>query len=466
MERHNSRILKILGLLLCVFTLSGCTKTIVTEQDKCAILMAQEDYDVGETYGHYGENSLSYTVNKKAVETGYLSPSEEFYTFYENKITAYIASLKNYTDSKGVKVYEGKDDSYLRGIATFGGSTTVDSEGNLVYTKNKLWTNYNMWLEEARSTLGVDKCPDRNYVSYYQSTLKQKVNSYTTTITPVDGEFNGVKLEGKTWKQAFNYGLLEGLLVYPVSWLLYQFSHAFGLNGWGQVAAILLVTVIVRGILILLTFKQTLSQQRMTALNPELRKLQEKYPNSQTNQYEKQRLAQEQMALYKKNKINPLGTIIVMLFQFPIFIAVWGAMQGSAILRTGDLLGLSLAATTSQAMFNFKSLTCIVAWVIFILMAAGQFVSMKVPQWMQKKSQEDVEKLTRNPSQEQSQKTMGMVNNMMLIFIIVMGLSLPVAMAIYWFASSLISLAQTVIMQLVIQKHQKNKKHTKYKTKK
>ena len=54
----------------------------------------------------------------------------------------------------------------------------------------------------------------------------------------------------------------------------------------------------------------------------------------------------------------------------------------------------------------------------------------------------------------------------MLIFIIIMGFSLPVAMAIYWFASSLIGIAQTLIMQTLLGKHTNNKKNVKYKTKK
>ena len=66
---------------------------------------------------------------------------------------------------------------------------------------------------------------------------------------------------------------------------------------------------------------------------------------------------------------------------------------------------------------------------------------------------------------DQSQKTSSMVNTMMLIFIIIMGLNLPVAMTIYWFMSSLISVLQTVIMQVILQKKQE-KKHVKYKTKK
>lgn len=464
MKKPKSKFLKILGLLICVFALAGCTKPLRTNQDKCSIMMSYEDFDEGEKFGNYGEKSKTSAINEFAKEEGYLLPSDEFNAFMEEKISAYVVELRKFENSKGEKPYQNQTEKYLRAIATFGGATS-DESGHIDYSKNTMWSNYNSWLSQAIYELGIEKCPDRNYISYYQNSFNTLANNYTTTITPIDDDYSGVTLEGKSWKEAFDYGLIEGLLVYPVSWLLYQFSHIFGLNGWGQIMAIFLVTIIVRGILVLLTFKQTLAQQKMTQLQPELAKIQAKYPNAQTNQYEKQRMAQEQMALYKKNKINPMGSFIVIFFQFPIFIAVWGAMQGSAVLMDGDLLGLSLAVSTGPAMINFKSLSCITAWVIFLLMAAGQYVSMKLPQWMQKKKANSVEKLGKNPTMDQSQKTTNMVSTMMLIFIIFMGFSLPVAMTIYWFISSLISVLQTFIIQGILQKKQE-KKHVKYKTKK
>ena len=69
--------------------------------------------------------------------------------------------------------------------------------------------------------------------------------------------------------------------------------------------------------MILVTLKSTISQQKMQALQPELSKIQQKFPNSNTNQYEKQALANAQMALYKKNGVNPLSSILVMFVQFP-----------------------------------------------------------------------------------------------------------------------------------------------------
>ena len=224
-----------------------------------------------------------------------------------------------------------------------------------------------------------------------------------------------------------------------------------------------------RGLLLLLTFKQTASQHKMTELQPELERLQAKYPNSNTNDTEKNLLAQEQMALYKKHNINPLGSLIVMIFQFPIFIAVWGAMSGSAILRTGDLFGLQLSAATGQSIINWTGTPSIVALVIFIIMALAQATSMLLPQYLQKKSAKKIAKTKKNPAAEQQQhSSMKMMNWVMLIMIIIMGFSLPVAMAIYWIISAIISLTQSLIMRsLNNKKNEKNKDkngYVKYKT--
>ena len=90
-------------------------------------------------------------------------------------------------------------------------------------------------------------------------------------------------------------------------------------------------------------------------------------------------------------------------------------------------------------------------------MAAGQIAAMKIPQYLQKKKQQQAQKLVKNPTQDQQMKTMNMVNNIMLIMIIVMGFSLPVSMCIYWFITSLISLGQSFLTQKIISNSSKKK---------
>ena len=291
-----------------------------------------------------------------------------------------------------------------------------------------------------------------------KTSFNNYANTITATITPVDGVFDGLKLQGKGWGYTFtNVGLIEGLLVWPIAALLYYFAMAFSSLGVGGIVlSILLVTIIVRGLLLLLTFKQTASQQKITALQPQIAKLQEKYPHADTNQYEKQAMAQEQMELYKKNHVNPFSMFIVLLVQFPVFIAVWGAMSGSAVLREGELWGLRLSANTGSSIIHWTGTPSVVALVIFIIMA--QAVSMLLPQFIQKKKTEKVAKLNKNPTAAKTNNQMMIMNIVMLVMIIFTGTQLPVAMSIYWIITALISLVQSLVMAHITNRKAKNYK--------
>ena len=159
-------------------------------------------------------------------------------------------------------------------------------------------------------------------------------------------------------------------------------------------------------------------------------------------------MAQEQMELYKKNNVNPFSMFIVLLVQFPVFIAVWGAMSGSAVLREGELWGLRLSANTGSSIIHWTGTPSVVALVIFIIMAIAQAVSMLLPQFIQKKKTEKVAKLNKNP-------TAAKTNNQMMIMNIVM---LPVAMSIYWIITALISLVQSLVMAHITNRKAKNYK--------
>jgi len=326
-----------------------------------------------------------------------------------------------------------------------------------------------MWTQHLKfGVLGIDKCPSTDFYAYYKQQMLTKVSSLRNCIATKDGYFGHygenkdwqVQITHKSWSYAWDKGFLEGLLVYPVSWLVDTFAFGMdsNLTGWSQLLALIFVTLIVRGIMLIATFKNTLSQQKMQALQPQLAKLQQKYPNSNTNQAEKQRLAQEQMALYKRNKVNPMGSLIVLIFQFPIFICVWAALQGSAALSTGSFLNLALSDTIKDTLFNLgagwakNTYGWWTALILFILMAGAQIVSMLLPQIFTKKKTKEISKFTANPAaKEQGNKTKTFMI-CMLGMTIVMGFFLPSAMGVYWFIGAIISIIQTLITQLVLKK--------------
>lgn len=336
------------------------------------------------------------------------------------------------------------------------------------------WTNWTEWNHELALTLGASNCPSNDFVAFYQNNINTVLNNARSCITTASGGSFGhygqaenweVALEAKDWGYAWGKGFLEGLIVYPVAWLVDVFSVGMdpALTGFGQILAIVFVTIIVRIVVLALTFKSTMDQQKTQALQPQLAKLQAKYPNSNTNQAEKARLAQEQMALYKRNHINPFSMILVLIIQFPVFISVWGALQGSAVLSSGEFLNMSLSSSISSILFNFtgewylNSTGFWTALILFLLMSVSQWLAMMLPQWITKRRIKKLSRTTANPAQDRNTKTMKWVSYGMLIMTILMGFALPSAMGVYWLIGSFVSMLQTVFTQLWMAKRMNKK---------
>ena len=91
------------------------------------------------------------------------------------------------------------------------------------------------------------------------------------------------------------------------------------------------------------------------------------------------------------------------------------------------------------------------AIVLFLLMVAFQYASMKLPQWIQKYK---LKKSGRRPDPRiaQTQKQTNIMTTVFFVMIVVMGFMLPTAMTVYWIASSLVSVAQTLISQKLMGK--------------
>src|SRR5213596_1183980 len=96
--------------------------------------------------------------------------------------------------------------------------------------------------------------------------------------------------------------------------ILKFFHDSVGFS-WGL--SIIALTIVVRAALVPLTLKQFHSMQALARLQPEIKKLQEKYKD------DKQRLNQEMMRFYQENKVNPFGSCLPLLLQMPVFISLF-----------------------------------------------------------------------------------------------------------------------------------------------
>ncbi|MGQ3905661.1 membrane protein insertase YidC [Mixta calida] len=105
---------------------------------------------------------------------------------------------------------------------------------------------------------------------------------------------------------------------------LLKFLHSF-IGNWGF--SIIVITFIVRGIMYPLTKAQYTSMAKMRMLQPKIQAMRERLGD------DKQRMSQEMMALYKSEKVNPLGGCLPLVIQMPIFLALYYMLMGSVELR-------------------------------------------------------------------------------------------------------------------------------------
>jgi len=99
-----------------------------------------------------------------------------------------------------------------------------------------------------------------------------------------------------------------------------------GITGsWG--VAIILLTFTIRLLILPLTFSSVKSLQKMQVLQPEIKKLQERYKD------DKQRMQQEMMKFYKEREVNPLASCLPILLQIPFFIALFELLRSKSFQR-------------------------------------------------------------------------------------------------------------------------------------
>jgi len=119
-----------------------------------------------------------------------------------------------------------------------------------------------------------------------------------------------------------DYGWLT-IVAAPIFWSLEAIHKLVGNWGW----AIVILTVIIKLLFFPLSAASYKSMAKMRTVTPRLMALKERYGD------DRQKLNQEMMALYKREKINPLGGCLPIAVQIPVFIALYWALLGAVEIR-------------------------------------------------------------------------------------------------------------------------------------
>src|SRR5512132_3566573 len=107
-------------------------------------------------------------------------------------------------------------------------------------------------------------------------------------------------------------------LIDACQWVL-EFWHDLVGGSWGW--SIILLTFTVRLFILPLTFRGVKSMQRLQSFQPEIKAIQERYKD------DRQRMNQEVMAFYQREKVNPLGACLPLALQIPFFIALFSLLR-------------------------------------------------------------------------------------------------------------------------------------------
>jgi YidC/Oxa1 family membrane protein insertase len=212
------------------------------------------------------------------------------------------------------------------------------------------------------------------------------------------------------------------------------FIHDHGVASWGL--AIVLLTVLVRAVMVPLTFSQFRSMRKMQLVAPELKALKEKYKD------DKQRQNEEMMKLYREKGINPFASCLPLVLQLPVFISLFYMLRtdlkkhicGPALKAHGIVTTKAIEkATCNQvaphsAKFLFipditAKATGVVLVVLIVLYVASQLGST----------------LLMSASAEPSQRWMMIA---LPLFFVVILFRYPAGLLLYWIVTNLWTVAQ------------------------
>ncbi len=213
--------------------------------------------------------------------------------------------------------------------------------------------------------------------------------------------------------------------------------------GGNVVLAIIVFTILVRLATYPLTMKQQRSTKAMQEIQPEMKKLQEKYKN------DRERLAAAQMELYREYGVNPLAGCLPLLIQFPILIGLYRAIVATLAATPLQLLDLSgrlwiddlSSAVPMDSRFLWLNLaTPDPLYILPILVV--------VTTWLQQKLLTPAT-ASSSSGDKSTDQAAAMSRQMMMIMPIMFGffsLSFASGLSIYFIVSNIIGIGQYAMM--------------------
>ena len=218
----------------------------------------------------------------------------------------------------------------------------------------------------------------------------------------------------------------QGILRPMINSLVFLYSVLFSNMGLSIIA----FTIIIRVLTTPLTLRQVRQMRAMTALQPKMQKLRDKYKG------DSKRISQETMKMYREAGVNPIGCLGPLLIQFPIWIGLFQALVQT--LPTNPDRLVSLSEKLYSWVPNVHEAIPLSSDFLWLNLAEPDPTNIVMPllvgasTWVQ-------QKMTSMPSADpRQQSTQSMMLWMMPIMLGLLSMTFPSGLALYWVVSNVV----------------------------
>lgn len=218
------------------------------------------------------------------------------------------------------------------------------------------------------------------------------------------------------------FGFISKIMVGLLNFLHHNLYIPYGIS-------IIFLTVLVRGAMYPISIKQATNAQRMKELQPKLAEIKRKHGN------DREKATRAQMELFAEHNYNPLSGCFPMLFQLPIFIGLYSALNTSVDLRMASFLWIDNLAAP-DALFPLPFKVPIVGWTDFNLLPIITIILFIFQQ-----------KMFMPPPTDKDQELQFKMMNYMMIFMGFFFYRVPAGLCVYFIASSLWGMGERKLLE-------------------
>jgi len=250
------------------------------------------------------------------------------------------------------------------------------------------------------------------------------------------------------------------IVLWPIKWAieailvgfhwLFTFAGLESEAGFTWVLSIAGLVVVVRAALIPVFVRQIKNQRKMLEISPDLKKIQDKYKGKK-DQFSREAMSRDTMAMYKKHGTNPLSSCLPILLQMPIFFGLFSVLNSSFQGLNGvgfldeqlsrefgraTLFGIAPLGST-MVTSDGNGWVIVIAAILIVLMTASQFITQ-------------LQIMSKNQSPEMKASPMFRQQRILLYLLPVVflfsGIAFPLGVMFYWFVSNLWTMVQQFIV--------------------